>query len=187
MRHTFARLTGALAMVVLAGCAAPSPSAPSPTASAPATAVASSASTAPPPTSRPAVDADACPVTHPRRFVPPPGVSYAALFGADSSHGNGQLWVGGLSPSGAILITKPDPDGWLSWKFGWYRVTPGRLTITGRRLDASAPPARASVPDGYGDTGFQSTAVIFPTAGCWEITGTVGPTAITFVTLVNPD
>ncbi|HZD02845.1 MAG TPA: hypothetical protein VFA46_22445 [Actinomycetes bacterium] len=60
----------------------------------------------------------------------------------------------------------------------------GKLRITGRRLDASAPPAQGSVPDGYGETGFQASGVTFPTEGCWQITGKVARTALTFVTFV---
>jgi hypothetical protein len=181
MKDKVAALAGALALIVAAGCTAPSPSEAA--SSTPAASPGASGSPTTSPGTTPAT-AD-CPVTRPRPFEPPPGVSYEALFGADASHGNGQLWVGGLGSGGVVVVAEPDPDGSLSMKFGWYRVTAGRLTITGRRLDAPAPPARANVPDGYGDTGFQSTAVIFPTPGCWEITGTVGPTAITFVTLVT--
>jgi hypothetical protein len=76
-------------------------------------------------------------------------------------------------------------DGSIDWKFGWWRVTPGKLAITGRRLDAQAPPPRASVPDGYGDSGFQATGVLFPTEGCWEITGSLPNAKLTFVTLVR--
>jgi len=46
------------------------------------------------------------------------------------------------------------------------------------------PPLRARIPDGYGDTGFQATALIFPTEGCWEVTGKVGEASRTFVTRV---
>jgi hypothetical protein len=61
----------------------------------------------------------------------------------------------------------------------------GRLHITGRRIDAEAPPLRSHVPD-YGLTGFQSTAVTFPTVGCWEVTGRVASqTSLTFVTSVT--
>jgi hypothetical protein len=60
----------------------------------------------------------------------------------------------------------------------------GKLTIHGKRLDASAPPLRADIPEGYGDTGFQATGLIFPTEGCWEVTGKVGQTSVTFVTRV---
>ena len=43
---------------------------------------------------------------------------------------------------------------------------------------------RARIPDGYGDTGFQATALIFPTEGCGEVTGEVGETSLTLVTRV---
>ena len=69
-------------------------------------------------------------------------------------------------------------------KFGWWTKVPGRLNITGRRLDQPAPPVRGVVPDGYGPTGFQPSGVIFPTEGCWEITGTVQRTELSFVTFV---
>jgi hypothetical protein len=42
------------------------------------------------------------------------------------------------------------------------------------------------VPDGYGEIGFQSSGIIFPTPGCWEITAQVGVSRLTFVTLVVP-
>jgi hypothetical protein len=37
--------------------------------------------------------------------------------------------------------------------------------------------------DGYGETGFQPSALLFPTQGCWEITATVAETSLSFVTL----
>jgi hypothetical protein len=69
-------------------------------------------------------------------------------------------------------------------KFPWVRGVRGKLTIQGKRLDAPAPPLRAHIPDGYGDTGFQATGIIFPTEGCWEVTGKVGDSSLTFVTRV---
>jgi hypothetical protein len=60
----------------------------------------------------------------------------------------------------------------------------GELTIEGKRLDAPAPPLKSIVPDGYGDAGFQVSGLIFPTAGCWAVTGRVGIASLTFVTLV---
>jgi hypothetical protein len=109
------------------------------------------------------------------------------LFGSDLAHGNGKLWVGGLWPGGVIDAGPGfvNGDGSIGMKFGWWRNVRGHLQITGRRLDASAPPLRASVPSGYGLTGFQSSGVIFPTEGCWRVTGTAGTATLTFITFVH--
>ena len=42
----------------------------------------------------------------------------------------------------------------------------------------------ADVSEGYGSSGFQVTGIIFPTEGCWEISGQAGDEPLTFVTLV---
>jgi hypothetical protein len=86
-----------------------------------------------------------------------------------------------FSPGGAGFVL---PDGSLSMKFGWCRKVRGKLTIHGRRLDAPGPPLRADIPGGYAETGFQASAIIFPTAGCWEVTGKAGKATVTFVTQV---
>lgn len=129
----------------------------------------------------------ACPVTIPRKSSTLP----KDIFGSGSAYWNDSLFVGGLWPDGTVVFRPGGPgvvlpDGSLSMKFGWYRADGlrGKLTITGKRLDAPAPPLRADVPDGYGDTGFQATALIFPTEGCWQVTGKVGSTSLTFVTRV---
>jgi hypothetical protein len=103
-----------------------------------------------------------------------------------SSYGNRQVSVGlfgtvVFKPGGAGFVTR---DGSLGMKFGWRRGVSGQLRIEGRRLDAEAPPLRAEVPSGYGDRGLQATYVIFPTPGCWEVTGRVGDASVTFVTSV---
>jgi len=135
---------------------------------------------------RPVVMADArrCPVTigHP---VPRTAPWRELLFGSSSAYGNRSLWVGALWPHGVVIIT-PDnvgPDGRLGMKFGWYRLTSGFLMISGRRLDVPAPPLSATTA-GYGLTGFNASGVYFPTEGCWQVTGRVGGTALTFVTFV---
>jgi hypothetical protein len=117
---------------------------------------------------------ETCPVT-----LPP---------GGGARYGNDALQTG-LWPEGKVIFKPGGPgaesaDGSLSMKFWWWRLRPGRLTIEGRRLDGVAPPLRASVPDGYGPTGFQAAGLIFPTPGCWEVTGRVGKDSLTFVTLV---
>jgi hypothetical protein len=55
-------------------------------------------------------------------------------------------------------------------KFPWDRAVKERLRITGHRIDAEAPPLRDRVPN-YDMTGFQPSALVFPTEGCWEVTG----------------
>ncbi|HVQ93536.1 MAG TPA: hypothetical protein VMU51_21035 [Mycobacteriales bacterium] len=172
-RRIAAAVTAAALVLPLPGCrsggTAPagtgSPSAPGPAAAPPST--------------------GSCPVTRPSP-TGPRGVSPDAFFGWGASYGNGALWVGGLWPGG-VIDADPESvqaDGSVSTKFGWWRATRGRLTITGQRLDAAAPGLRTDVPDGYGDTGFQATGVTFPTNGCWRITGHAGPSTLTFVTLV---
>lgn len=138
-------------------------------------------------TSRSAPPARGCPVTLPRPWTPPAGVSQGALFGSDYAHGNGKLWVGGLWPAGVIEAGPGfvNQDGSVGTKFGWWRNVRGHLQITGQRMDLMAPPLRASVPAGYGVTGFQASGVIFPTEGCWRVTAKAGPATLTFVTFVH--
>ena len=108
-----------------------------------------------------------------------------------NSYGNRQVSVGpfGLWPDGTVVF-KPGgagfltQDGSLGMKFGWRRGVPGQLRIEGRRLDSPAPPLRGEVPSGYGALGFQASYVVFPTPGCWEVTGRVGGESVTFVTMV---
>lgn len=97
-------------------------------------------------------------------------------------HGNDALWVI-LPPNGVI---KPHPswvkaNGSIHVKFPWWRAIEGMLTITGRRLDVGAKPLAARVPPGYGTIGFQATTIVFPTRGCWSVTGRVASARLTFV------
>ncbi len=104
---------------------------------------------------------------------------------------------GGVLENDALSVTLPDKfvfqpggpgfidfDGALGLKVGWERKKKGLLQIGGRRLDSSAEPARAYIYD-YGDIGFQPIYLVFPTPGCWEITGSVADASLTFVTLVE--
>jgi len=106
----------------------------------------------------------------------------------DVNYGNGslaiQLWPQGrlVAPSGFAELGR---DGSIAAKLGWWRAAGGRLLIEGKRLDDSAPPLIAGVPDGYGPNGFQPTELTFPTEGCWEVTGSVGRSRLTFVVLVS--
>jgi hypothetical protein len=96
----------------------------------------------------------------------------------------------GLWPDGTVVFRPGGPgyitdDGALAMKWGWRRAVRGQLRIEGRRLDGPAGPLRSEIPAGYGDFGFQSSALIFPTPGCWEVTGRVGTASLTFVTRVK--
>jgi hypothetical protein len=121
------------------------------------------------------VSTQPCEVTIPNGEAPPgetPGPTY---------HGNGRLWVGlpddGRRAAGAAPRL---PEG-MALKFGWWRGVRGLLAIEGHRLDGSAPPLRSIVPAGYGDIGFQSTMLVFPSEGCWHVTGRVGDDELSFV------
>lgn len=98
-----------------------------------------------------------------------------------------QTW---LPPDGKIAFREGgagfvDQDGALGIKWPWHRLVAGALIIGGRRLDAHAAPARAYLNDGYGDRGFQASYLVFPTPGCWEITGRIANRSLTFVVQVE--
>jgi len=96
---------------------------------------------------------------------------------------NGRL-AAGILPDGGSRATVEE-DGSIHAKLGWWRGVPGTLRITGRRLDADAPPLRAHVPTGYGPRGFQPTGLVFPTIGCWRVVGQVADARLTFVVKVS--
>jgi hypothetical protein len=76
------------------------------------------------------------------------------------------------------------PDGALKIKYPMFRGIEGQIAVQGRRLDAPAAPLRADIPAGYGRIGLQPVSLIFPTAGCWEVTGTIEGASLTFVVRV---
>jgi hypothetical protein len=125
---------------------------------------------------------DECVVTTPN------GIAAGEDHRDPRSYGNADVSVGPwqngtvvFKPGGPGFITR---DGSLGMKFGWRRGVSGKLNIEGRRIDAAAPPLRSEVSSGYGNRGFQATYVIFPTPGCWEVTGRVGDANVTFITRV---
>jgi hypothetical protein len=124
-----------------------------------------------------------CPGTRPSRNPPFPG--------EDFNYGNrylgAALWPRGrlVASRGGATWGQAQPDGSIWAKVGWWRAVPGRLTIHGERLDGPTEPLRASVPRGYGSSGFQSTGLMFPTAGCWRVTGRVAAHELEFVVFVS--
>jgi hypothetical protein len=135
----------------------------------------------------------ACPVT-----IPPPGWTPTGPdFGPGQfNFGNGQIraalyWprgtltAGTLPSGGAMAVIQR--DGSIRLKLGWWRGIPGRLVITGRRLDRPRDRARADVPpnQSYGDAGFIPSSIIFPSVGCWRVVGRQGGAHLTFVVKVT--
>lgn len=127
----------------------------------------------------------ACPVTKPNEVVADGGEPNRGSFG------NSKLSVGpfGLWPDGTVVLKAGGsgfvtPEGWLGMKFGFQRSVHERLTVEGRRLDGPAPAllAESAAPTA---TGFQATALIFATPGCWEVTARAGVAVLTFVTRVE--
>jgi hypothetical protein len=150
----------------------------------------------PAPTSQPVVapaaDPKRCPVTIANGNGPP------GERPSPQHHGNGALWTA-LPPDGIDKGGTPEPDGTTSQKYPWWTVeTTGEfteLTIQGRRVDAPAPPLRARINSGVPETPFAeiaggrfwSSGISFPTKGCWQVTGRVGGTSLTFVVfMANP-
>jgi hypothetical protein len=121
--------------------------------------------------------ASSCPVTLPNHPVANSAVS--RKLGYRQGRIAVELW-----PLGVTLVQKDMADGALGVKVGWYRYGRGKLTMTATRLDEPGRARRTRVPSGYGSTGFQSSAIYFPSPGCWKVTATVGHSHLTYVTAV---
>lgn len=92
--------------------------------------------------------------------------------------------MAGRLPGGGSRATI-NPNGSIYAKYAWWRASDdARLKISGRRLDAAAPPLIADVPNVYG-VGFQPTALTFPTPGCWRVTGTFKSATVSFTVRVT--
>jgi hypothetical protein len=127
-----------------------------------------------------------CPVSLPNVSKSPDENFVSTTSGFQNEDGTlfTELW-----PEGVVIFARGGPgfvlpDGSLKMKWPWWRGVRGKLTIEGRRLDAPAPAPRAEFTGGYGDSGFLPITLIFPSQGCWEITGKVGNAQLKFVTLV---
>src|SRR5213593_3984523 len=93
-----------------------------------------------------------CRVTIPPRRKVPAGAGFSA---AGFNYGNAYLraalyWPrgtlsAGILPDGGSMATV-NRDGSIYAKVGWWRGLRGQLSVSGRRLDQTAPPLRADVP-----------------------------------------
>jgi hypothetical protein len=138
-----------------------------------------------------AADRFHCPVTEPPEpaFVPPKAMPRLSpdRFYLGSPGLFAAPWNGPWSRSRGVY----------GIKFAWfaadidkaeYQAGKALLTITGRRLNAPAPPLGvhgpnvAAVPQYY----FFTTTLFFPADGCWEITAKRKENVLKFVVLVGP-
>jgi hypothetical protein len=126
-------------------------------------------------------DIPTCPVTLPNGDRP------AGQPRRMSWYGNGRLWAG-LTADGTrpVLRFEVAADGSIGDKLPWV-TTPRseRPTISGERIDETAPPLRVLGVNrgsfsGAADPSYMS-AVSFPTAGCWRLRARVGDVSLVYV------
>jgi hypothetical protein len=132
-------------------------------------------------------DESSCPVTQPPtpRFVPASRFP-TAPYSSDFYFGSEKLWVrlpnrpwrGVDAPNGGRRVKFP----WFADDLGLEESRSPDLSITGRRLNASAPPLNVEGPHLAWTTYYALTsALIFPSTGCWEISAKRKDTQIKFV------
>jgi hypothetical protein len=143
------------------------------------------------------VAAPPCTPTLPNGTQPPPEVVYSPAFSdgrlAEAYragrtkpdkhfHGNGEIWTT-LSSDGRYVMSRSRlaADGTIGFKMLWYLAHPGPMTLSARRLDATAAAAVTSVGDALGEPRFHSSGVVFPSAGCWEVSARTRGSTLTFV------
>lgn len=132
-----------------------------------------------------------CPVTRPPDPPLTPPEKMIEFLRAGSSNpeqfrplGPGQFFYG----NDALWLSLPENGVVWNQKQRWWRATPGKLRIEGRRLDSASSEmvSVARVPDGYGELGFQATGWAFPSTGCWEVQASVGSDSPRLVLWVIP-
>lgn len=152
-----------------------------------------------------------CPITRPAKppFIPPAPHSDGRALSQDTFfYGTPELWTvlrydgtwsnlpyhGGYHYHGGRYQQE---DGHYTEKVFWWRdgyswMTEPRpaLEMSGRRLDAEAPPLQAGrATNAFNAADIRSamlTGVGIPTSGCWEITGEYRDAVLSFVVWVAP-
>jgi hypothetical protein len=144
----------------------------------------------------PAEPPASCPVTRPPENLFTPPAPYPGTAPTDDTfwYGTDALWT--VVPKTGVWSGLPDnPAGYtqkvLWWRKGysWTNEPQPQLTVTGRRVDASAPPLNASRATNAFAEDIQSAMLVgvdFPTLGCWQITGRYAGTELSIVVWVAP-
>src|SRR3990172_11533760 len=136
-----------------------------------------------------------CPLTVPQDPLFTPPSAYSDLgFEGEFWYGSNSLWTA-IPQNGVWSGLLYNPEGYTQkvfwWREGyvWTEEPEPALTVTGERLDATAPQLNVSkATNAYaGDIGSAMlVGVDFPTLGCWKITGQYEKTELSFVVWVAP-
>jgi len=158
---------------------------------------------------------DSCPITKPPLMALVPPSPYPTELPADSFwFGNEKLWTSlpmdgtwnalpvwtGIEMDGTWNGPphyKPTDSAFRNKLFFWHEGYDWRtenqpnLSVTGKRLDAPAPPLATDehVNNGWTDDShhpFMVAGIFIPTLGCWEITEDYNGETLSFVVLVRP-
>jgi hypothetical protein len=139
---------------------------------------------------------ETCPITRTPDvpFTPPAPYSRDAPGGAAFWYGTDALWT--TVPKTGVWSQLPHNSAGYTQKVLWWRKgyswtaePQPQLIVTGRQLDASAPPLNVSRATNAFAEDIQSAMLVgvdFPTLGCWEITGQYAGTELSFVVWVAP-
>lgn len=119
----------------------------------------------------------------------PPAVGFDPTYASLPAHWwkneNGTLWAFGFNST-----FPPHAGNAGGVKVLWVRTDGGtferhQLVIDGVQLDGHATHLNATIPGGYGGN-YQPSGLVFPTQGCWKVTGTVDENSLSFVVYVYP-
>jgi hypothetical protein len=139
---------------------------------------------------------ESCPVTKPpaHPFIPPP--PYPSEISPDGFwFGTNKLWTR-LLADGTWKGLPRWSDGtfrqkllWWHEGYDWHHEPRPRLKVTGKRLDAQAPPLQSRVSNGWGeddpDHPFITNGINLPALGCWRVTGRYEDAELSFVIWVT--
>jgi hypothetical protein len=124
-----------------------------------------------------------CPLTFQPGLLENPPMGWGSY---QTAYGTDRLRVT-LKQGGVFVVTDAlvNEAGEYGDKFLFWapEISSSPLKVTGHRLDAEAPPLRAS--QSPASAGGLAVGLYFPTTGCWEVTGTRGEDSVTFVLLIS--